>query len=390
MSTYRLKDFVDPIAITVQDPANSGFERFVGLEHYDSNELVIKRFSGVELLTTNAKAFQKNDLLIARRNVYLRRAGVVYFDGITSGDSIVLRVKEDCEKQTGISRELAQRVLPLVLNTDRFWIYANKHADGMNSKRISKDTLLDYEFNLPSIEEQKVLADKLWAAYKVKESYRQLLSTTDEMLKAKFQEMFGDGRTNPNNWEETKISKCFPYIKNGVNIKQIEGASGIPITRIETLAGGVFNRDRLGYANVHSIDGYEKYVLTTGDLLMSHINSKAYIGRTVEYVKKGEEVIIHGMNLLCLKADEKKVLPSYYVHYTHSRTFLEDIAKIRKDAINQSSINTTDFGNIPIILPPLFLQQQFAEIATQAEATKASLRASIEAIDRVIRSLINQ
>ena len=129
MSTYKLLNFVKPIAVNVQNPANSGYERFVGLEHYDSGEFVVRRYSGVELLTTNAKAFQKNDILIARRNVYLRRAGVVFFDGITSGDSIVLRVKRDCEIATGINYELAQKILPLILNTDNFWLYANKHAD---------------------------------------------------------------------------------------------------------------------------------------------------------------------------------------------------------------------------------------------------------------------
>ena len=55
---------------------------------------------------------------------------------------------------------------------------------------IRKD-LKVVEFDLPSLEEQKVLADKLWAAYKVKESYRQLLTTTDDMVNAKFRNMFG-------------------------------------------------------------------------------------------------------------------------------------------------------------------------------------------------------
>lgn len=47
-------------------------------------------------------------------------------------------------------------------------------------------------------------------------------------------------------WELKKIGECFSYIKNGANIKQTKGAGGYPITRIETLSGGVFNRDRLG------------------------------------------------------------------------------------------------------------------------------------------------
>lgn len=369
MSTFRLKDFVDPIAITVQDPANSGFERFVGLEHYDSNELVIKRFSGVELLTTNAKAFQKNDLLIARRNVYLRRAGVVYFDGITSGDSIVLRVKEDCEKQTGISRELAQRVLPLVLNTDRFWIYANKHADGMNSKRISKDTLLDYEFDLPSIEEQKVLADKLWAAYKVKESYRQLLSTTDEMLKAKFQEMFGDA-------EQVSINEFVDTIWGTSPASEFYNDSGIgmPFYQGKTEFGDIYIGKPITYCTAPIRTAKAHSILMSVRAPVGDVNiatEDCCIGRGLASItpKEGKSTLMFIFYAIRNKADE--------------------IARLGTGSTIKA-INRESYAKIKLPVSSINDQQQFAEIATQAEATKASLRASIEAIDRVIRSLINQ
>ena len=92
-------------------------------------------------------------------------------------------------------------------------------------------------------------------------------------------------------WTYKKLGECLRYIKNGANIKQTKGASGIPITRIETLSGGVFNRDRLGYADIFSIGKYSENIMDDGDILMSHINSKAYIGRSVLYRKKGNEQI---------------------------------------------------------------------------------------------------
>lgn len=375
MSTYRLKDFVDPIAITVQDPANSGFERFVGLEHYDSNELVIKRFSGVELLTTNAKAFQKNDLLIARRNVYLRRAGVVYFDGITSGDSIVLRVKEDCEKQTGISRELAQRVLPLVLNTDRFWIYANKHADGMNSKRISKDTLLDYEFDLPSIEEQKVLADKLWAAYKVKESYRQLLATTDEMLKAKFQEMFGKEPTMTLGKLAESWSKGQAFKKDEI----VDGGKTPCIHYGQLYQYGAVIENILSFTDADAVRTSK-----IGDILFpaSDVTPKG-LARCSCINKDG---VILGGDIIIMHPLEG--LNSSYLSYAINQQTQQLLALVTGSVVRHMSAKSLQTVRVPV--PEKEDQQQFAEIATQAEATKASLRASIKAIDRVIRSLINQ
>lgn len=162
-------------------------------------------------------------------------------------------------------------------------------------------------------------------------------------------------------WEIKKVGDCFESIKNGVNIKQERGATGTPITRIETLSGGVFNRDRLGYANILSTEKYTSYILDDGDLLLSHINSKAYIGRTVVYNKLENEEIIHGMNLLRLKVI-RKILSPYYAYYCfNSDLFRNQIASYRKDAVNQSSIPVTDLKKINIPVPPLAEQEHIVE-----------------------------
>ena len=157
-------------------------------------------------------------------------------------------------------------------------------------------------------------------------------------------------------WELRKIGECFSYIKNGANIKQTKGAGGYPITRIETLSGGVFNRDRLGYADVVDLEQYKDYILESGDLLVSHINSKTYIGRTVVYEGKQGETIIHGMNLLRLKHNRSLINSAFLCYYTQSISFKLDIMRIRKDAVNQSSFAISDFKKIRIPVPVLATQ----------------------------------
>lgn len=158
-------------------------------------------------------------------------------------------------------------------------------------------------------------------------------------------------------WEYKKLGDCFPYIKNGANIKQIKDADGLPITRIETLSGGVFNRDRMGYAGIYNLDKYSDYVLEDGDLLLSHINSKTYIGRTVEYRAENGETIIHGMNLLRLKSNSDVINSSFFAYYTLSNNFKANVAKVRKDAVNQSSIAISDIRKFSIPVPPIQSQQ---------------------------------
>lgn len=159
-------------------------------------------------------------------------------------------------------------------------------------------------------------------------------------------------------WNILSLGDCFEYIRNGANIKQEKGAGGIPITRIETLAGGVFNRDRLGYADIKSSEKYASYILESGDLLFSHINSKAYIGRTVLYEKEGGEIIIHGMNLLRMKVIPDVVIPKFIFYSFKSQYFREQVASYRKDAVNQSSISVGDLKKIQIAVPSISTQRR--------------------------------
>ena len=158
-------------------------------------------------------------------------------------------------------------------------------------------------------------------------------------------------------WEYKKLGDCFAYIKNGANIKQISGATGIPITRIETLSNDVFNRDRMGYANIDDVTTYSSNILNDGDILMSHINSMKFLGRAVEYKKIDEEVIIHGMNLLRM-IPTSNFLSSYAVYQFKTDHFRKQVKAISHQAVNQASFNVTNLKGLNLIVPPIADQQR--------------------------------
>ena len=188
-------------------------------------------------------------------------------------------------------------------------------------------------------------------------------------------------------WEIKELQDCLSYIKNGANIKQTKGASGIPITRIETLSGGQFHRDKLGYADVYELGKFAPYVLDDADILMSHINSKAYIGRSVIYHKQGDEQIIHGMNLLRLKFFPDMINPEFANYYFKCTFFLSEVAKIRKDAVNQSSMAISDLKRIAIPVPPLSEQQHIVEELDLLSSIIEKKKAQIKELDNLAQSL---
>ncbi|MEE0874922.1 MAG: hypothetical protein UIH27_15840 [Ruminococcus sp.] len=180
MSRMKIKDIAVEKKERVDNPAQSPYSIFVGLEHYDSGEAIIRRFGNTERLGSTMKVFHTVDILIARRNVYLRRAAMANFDGLTSGDSIVLHIEN----------EVHRRIIPFVLNSDDFWNYANQYADGSMSKRLSPKLLMEYEFSLPNDNLEKT-SDILWAMERTKNAYRELITKTDDLVKSQFIEMFG-------------------------------------------------------------------------------------------------------------------------------------------------------------------------------------------------------
>ena len=182
------------------------------------------------------------------------------------------------------------------------------------------------------------------------------------------------------------VNDCFYQIRNGANIKQGDADGGYPITRIETISNDVFNRDRMGYAGITDLTKYESYVLKDGDLLMSHINSVQYLGRTVLYEKQGDEKIIHGMNLLVLKANRSIVKPAFARYAFYSPKFRQQLRRITKKSVNQASFTVADLKKIEIDVPSLEKQAHIVENLDKTKRILALRRQEIEVLDALIKA----
>ncbi len=185
---------------------------------------------------------------------------------------------------------------------------------------------------------------------------------------------------------ERTIDECFFQIQNGANIKQGDVDGGFPITRIETTANDRFNRDRMGYAGITDIAKYESYVLEDGDLLMSHINSVQYLGRTVLYEKQDDETIIHGMNILRLKARRDIIDPAYARYSFYAHPFRSQIANITKKSVNQASFSVTDLKKIRIDVPEIEEQHMVVDKLDMIRDIIDKRNVELEQLDNLIKA----
>lgn len=352
MAIKILGDIVSVVSEHISNPNKSGYQIFVGLEHYDSGEPVITRHGSTEQLESSVKHFIEGDILVARRNVYLKRAGVVNFEGVTSGDSIVLRVKEEKYKD----------IIPFILNTDDFWDYAEQNSDGTMSKRLAPDVLLEYECNIP--ENHQSIADKLWAAYKLKVSYRQMITATDEMVKSQFIEMFGS--------ESNKVLlEDVVFVKDDYRKPINEGV------RSEMKEGELYPY----YGATGVVDYINDYITDEELLCVAEDCGNYNAGEESAYIIRGKAWVNNHAHLVKMKDSCDIKYLYYYLKIANLMPYVSGTTRLK---LTQKKLR-----EIPVVLPTKDKQTTFVAIAEQADKSKFELRKSIEAIDAVIKSLIN-
>ncbi len=183
-----------------------------------------------------------------------------------------------------------------------------------------------------------------------------------------------------------RLGDTFVLIRNGASIKQAVGAGGIPITRIETIANREVDRNKFGYAGILDIQKYSDYVLRDEDILMSHINSEKHLGKAAIYKKVGKEIIIHGMNLLMLRANPKIVFSKYALYFFETPFFQQQIIKITKKSVNQASFTVTDLKDVEIPLPPLETQKDIAAVLDKLSSLISLHKQQLAKLDELVNA----
>ena len=186
---------------------------------------------------------------------------------------------------------------------------------------------------------------------------------------------------------KVRLGDVFPLIRNGASIKQSDNASGIPITRIETIADREIDRNKFGYANIVDVEKYQDYLLRDGDILMSHINSEKHLGKVALCrLNCKEEQIIHGMNLLMLRPDIEVIIPSYATYFFNSNAFLQQIPNITKKSVNQASFTVTALKDLKISVPSINEQQEIVTRLDKVTDLIALRKQQLAKLDELVKA----
>ena len=188
----------------------------------------------------------------------------------------------------------------------------------------------------------------------------------------------------PEDWEVKYLGDLLTRLTNGITY-DVSVTVGKPVSRIETISNGEINYLKVGY--IEDARGLETYKMQIGDILYSHINSLAHIGKVAYY--DGKQELYHGMNLLLLRANNWIDSKFLYICLLTSQA-KHTAQTMAKPAVNQASISTEDIKKIRIAIPTLPEQQRIVSVLSLWDTVIAKQTALIEQLTLRKRGLMQQ
>ena len=283
------------------------------------------------------------------------------------------------------NEDISQEFLIYFLKSIQKKIIVNSY--GGAQPNISSRWIENIKIKVPNIEIQKKISKKLELLANSINSRKSQLVFLKELTKSLFTRMFGDIKTNDKNWKIIKLEKYINII-GGYAFKNTDFKSnGIPLIRIGNINSGNFKNTNLVF--IKENPKFEKFKVFPNDILIS-------LTGTVGKDDYGNACIL------------RDTYPEYYLNQRNAKiiltekiekNFFLEIIKIKEvkkkltgisRGIRQANISNKDIYNLSIPLPPIELQNKFAERIEKIEKLKFEIEKSIEIAQNLYDSLISK
>lgn len=265
----------------------------------------------------------------------------------------------------------------------------NLKGTGSTFQAISKNILSETEIPLPSLDKQHYIANLLNKIDYIIFLRKQQLAKLEELVKARFIELFGDPEHNPQKFPVEKLCNLCE-IGSSKRIYQNEQCSnGIPFLRVSDLS----NRIDKGIETSALFIPYEKYtelysqglVPTPGDIL---VTSRGTLGKCY-IIKDGDRFYFQDGMISWLSHFNYKVI-NQYIAYLFTLPYLQKQILSLQAGSTVAYLSISMLKRLDILLPNLQLQQQFTEFVDQANGYKLTIQQSLDKLETLKKSQMQQ
>lgn len=262
----------------------------------------------------------------------------------------------------------------------------SQQTHGATMKHITKKDFDNISIPYPNLDEQKKIANNLNIVNKLIMFYEKELILFEQMVKARFIEMFGRPFINNMNWESRQIKNVVNEVKYGTSKPSVENGEYKYLRMNNLTYDGRFDLTDLKFISLDN-DELEKCVVRKGDVLFNRTNSLDLIGKTADF-DFDEDMVIAGY-IIRIRLKET-IVPKFFSMYMNTDEVKLHLRTIAKGAVNQANINAQELQGIPIYIPPIELQQQFADFVKQVDKSREEVKKSLEKTYQLYDSLMQE
>lgn len=373
----KFGDVVKNANLVERNPEANGIERVVGLEHIDPENLHIRRWNTVADGTSFTRKFVPGQTLFGKRRAYQRKVAFAEFEGICSGDILTFEPKDP--------KVLLPELLPFICQSDAFFDHALGTSAGSLSPRTSWKALQDFAFQLPPLDEQKRIAEILWAADEAVQEYRKSLNVLPA-LKSRALRSF----LRHNSTREVACGELYSIPpRNGFSPKTNASEVGYPTLSIGAVRDGkVDPNGNTKYAEISPSD-LEKFRLNSGDILVVRGNGNKTLCGKAGIVSEVPEDCFYPDLLIRIAFDDNKILPAFTVEQWNDPLTHKKLLAFAKSSNGIWKINGKDLRQHKLLVPDLDVQRKTVEQLSVIGTRENELSKHIEVLLGLQRQITN-
>ncbi|MBQ8116692.1 MAG: restriction endonuclease subunit S [Lachnospiraceae bacterium] len=275
-----------------------------------------------------------------------------------------------------------------------YFVYAVRHkldemtskTHGATMKHIVKKDFDATQIPYPSLEEQAEIASNLDRVSRIIEARKVELEKLDELIKARFVEMF-ENDSDENTYRLEEIADIVSGITKGRKTKETEFRE-VPYMAVSNVKDGYID-----WTTVKTIlateDEIRQYKLMPNDVLMTEGGDPDKLGRGA-IISNPPEDCIHQNHIFRVRLDEKRVLPRYFSAYLQSPKAKKYFLKAAKQTTGIASINMTQLRGLPTIIPTIDSQREYAEFCKQVDKSKFVVQKTLDETRILFDSLMQK
>lgn len=371
--TFRFGDLVRNVKAKV-DRDNNPFDRYVAGQHMQTGDLRIREwgeFGNDYVGPAFHRRFLKGQVLYGSRRTYLKKVALAEFDGVTANTTFVLESKSP--------NMLLPELLPFIMLTDRFTEHSVSESKGSTNPYINWRDIAKYEFSLPPLDEQRRIAEILWATEEATECRIQAKESLSALVNALVRNFLCQGLPNkhsrlvktrigkmPADWECLRCEDIFSEPpRNGFSPGADSYGKGHPTLSIGAVRDGrVSPAGNLKYAQIDD-EQLERYRLHPRDLLVVRGNGNRQLAARCGIVESVPENCFYPDLLIRIRFKSDRLIPEFACLQWNASPAHARLLRFAKSTNGIWKVNGKDLRAHSLAVPPIEEQKAFLRFVKQ-------------------------